>query len=125
MRFDVPQRLERAILEASEIIEDREPQEDDTRDPDFRADSPFAQAQGKQANTEESTIEDTIQWLHEQGYRYQDLYGLLIGEIDTLSEGYRRQKEREKEHDGTNRASSSTPASHGNRGDRAAELGWR
>lgn len=125
MRFDVPQRLERAILEASEVIDEGEPQSEDTQEQDFREDSPFAQAKGKQDKQEENTIEDTIQWLHEQGYLYKELYQLLIGELEALSEGYRRKKEREKEHSEPNQSSSSAPTSHGNRGDRAKELGWR
>lgn len=124
MRFDVPQRLERAILEASEVIGTEEPQSDEPRTQEFRDDSPFSQTDTAES-TKEHTIEDTIQWLHEQGYVYSELYQLLLGEIEALSDGFRRKREREQEQRESNSSSSDTPTAHGNRGDRAAELGWR
>lgn len=122
MRSDIPGRLELAIIRASEIEDGAEEQEQETPQNDFREDSPFAQSKPE---TDETTIEDSVQWLHDQGYTFSEIYKLLIGEINVLSEGYERKQEREKEQQESGTGGSRTETSYGNKGDRAAELGWR
>lgn len=119
MRYDIPIKLRESILQASNIQTEKTQETEETTQ-DFRDDSPFST---EKTNNEDLTVEDSINWLHECGYTYQELYSLLMSEIETLRKGYERQKEREKSQ--TNEGKSKTKRSHGNRGDRARELGWR
>lgn len=118
MQLGTPQRLEYAILKASDVIgneiEEPEPEQD------FRDDSPFASDSG---TTADDSIEHSVYWLHEQGYTFSEIYKLLIGEIEVLSKGFEEeQKKRENQQQNTGQ---STSAMHGNKGDRASQLGWR
>lgn len=120
MRMDVPGRIERAVVKASDIDLTAESQEDTARE-EFRDDSPFAQSKPE---TDTATIEDTVQWLHDQGYRFKDIYGLLLGEIETLSDGFERKQQRQKDAQSSD-GSQRTATAYGNKGDRAQQLGWR
>lgn len=122
MRMDVPGRIERAVVKASDIDLTMDEQQDDSSRDDFRDDSPFAQTE---STSDETTIEDTVQWLHDQGYRFKDIYGLLLGEIETLSDGFERKQERQENKAQSHRSGSTPRTTYGNKGDRAAELGWR
>lgn len=119
MQAALPGKLQYGILRASGLGDEKESQEIEERQ-DFREDSPFATTKPQK---DETTPEDSIHWLHRQGYTYDELYGLLIGEIEQLSEGYKRYKKREEEQ--AESGNQTTPTRHGNRGDRASELGWR
>lgn len=122
MQFGVPEKIERAVLRASGVIDDEPKETKDTVDrSEFREDTPFAKTK---SSIQETTIEDTIQWLHDQGYDFDGIYGLLMGEIESLAEGFERKKKREQQNSKGSGSKKNTSA-HGNRGDRAAQLGWR
>lgn len=118
MRLGTPQRLEYAILKSSDVIgneiEEPEPEQE------FRDDSPFASDAG---TTSDDSIEHSVYWLHEQGYTFSEIYKLLIGEIETLSKGFEEEQSRRENQQQS--SGDSSPSVHGNKGDRASQLGWR
>ena len=114
MLFDVPGRIEQAVLAASDV---ERGQKSAPATNEYRDDSPF----GQQPTQSTSSIEESMYWLHEQGYTYDTLYGLLLGEIDQLVDGARSV---ESQRDDTN-PSETTSRVIGNKGDRASQLNWR
>lgn len=121
--MDVPGRLEEAVVECSDIIGEENQAESESNDrEDYREDSPFGTSE--QSSNDETTIEDTVQWLHDQGYTFKEMYGLLIGEIQRLTEGFERKQERKEEQQSSSGGTTSETA-YGNKGDRAEQLGWR
>lgn len=119
MSLDTPKRLERAILEASDIPSDDYDEPEEVQD--FREDSPFSQQSKEQS---EATVEDSMFWLHKQGYTFEEIYSLLLGEIEILSDGFEREQARREENEG-NQGDQTSARTIGNRGDRASQLGWR
>lgn len=120
MRPEIPSHIERAILEASELLDDDDGEEEDAPgdDIEYREDSVF----GDPTDTSDDiTQDDVVFWLHERGYTFGEVYQLLLPEIDQLKEGFSRYQDRRE----TEEVGSSDTTAHGNRGDRAAQFGWR
>lgn len=130
MDAEIPPTLEKAILEASGVDFDHTDTTDtDEADrSDYRDDSPFGTTPNKQSDEIEPA--DSVYWLHEQGYTYTEIYGLLLDEIRELADGFenhkeKQEKQREKQRSDQTGDAGTTPTAHGNKGDRAKQLGWR
>lgn len=126
MEPHVPSALEYAILRASGIdLDEEETESEEPERQNFRDDSPFG-SQTDESN-DEGTLEDSMFWLHERGYTYQEIYKLLLPEIDQLKEGFSNKQDRKKEQKKNtgNSGGSGGRVAHGNRGDRASQMNWR
>lgn len=122
MRAGVPAKLEYGVLRASGAGDGDETGERLPDRSDYREDSPFARTA---PSTDQSTIEDSFHWLHRQGYTFAELYGLLVGEIEQLHDGFERHQQRQQDAGAAGETGESAARAHGNKGDRASQLGWR
>lgn len=120
MRPRIPDVLETAALVASGLTGRDDESEDDA---DEFEDSIFAAHNKAERKTEQYEESDVVHMLHERGYTYDEIYRLLIPEIDLLVEGAERHEDRSESAQSSGAsAGSSGGVVHGNRGDRASEL---
>lgn len=99
--------IERAILEASELQQEEEVEEDgsDGSNPGLNDEEPAEHSvmAGPEANNraedqlDDYTEADLVYQLHQQGYTFMTAPRLLIPEIDLLMEGVDRQNRRKQE----------------------------
>lgn len=120
MRPGLPDVLEVAVLIASGLTDD-EDEDDEDDEPEYE-NSIFAAHNDAKQKAETFEEADIVHMLHENGYRYDEIYRLLIPEIDLLVEGAERHHERREDTQSESSGGSTNGVVNGNRGDRAGAL---
>lgn len=125
-----PTLLEYAVLTASGYLD---ADEDDEEPEDEKGGIWASKSASEKAKEEAADIRrsDLVHALHQHGEPFEQMYSLLMPEIEDLFEGADRAHERRQENSETASTDSTEPtqsagrSAPGNRGDRASQLGWR